>query len=60
VQWERDAEEAVMPFYESDPRLLTVDEYLAFEEKSAIRHEFVGGLMHAQATTSSSTIPISS
>lgn len=45
------AEEAAKPLYESEPRLLSVDEYLALEEKSAIRHEFVGGLMHAMSGT---------
>lgn len=33
----------------STPGLLTVEEYLAFEETSEIRHEFVGGMLHAMA-----------
>lgn len=45
------AEEAAMPFYDNEPRLLTVEEYLSLEEKSAIRHEFLGGLMHAMSGT---------
>jgi Uma2 family endonuclease len=32
--------------------LLTVDEYLAFEEQSEIRHEYVGGEIHAMAGAS--------
>jgi Uma2 family endonuclease len=32
--------------------MLTVDEYLAFEERSCVRHEFVAGTLIAQAGTS--------
>jgi Uma2 family endonuclease len=32
--------------------MLTLEEYLEFEEHSAVRHEYVGGVLHAQAGTS--------
>lgn len=32
--------------------LLTVEEYLAFEEHSDVRHEYVGGEIHAMAGAS--------
>jgi Uma2 family endonuclease len=32
--------------------LLTVEEYLAFEEQSDVRHEYVGGEIHAMVGAS--------
>ena len=45
----RTATEAARPEYEVQPRLMSVDEYLSFEEASPIRHEYIGGLVHAMS-----------
>jgi Uma2 family endonuclease len=41
------ATEAARAMYEVQPRLLSVDEYLSFEQESPIRHEYIGGHVHA-------------
>lgn len=40
---------AAMDSHAAPPGLLTIDEYLAFEETSPVRHEYVGGTLYALA-----------
>jgi Uma2 family endonuclease len=42
-------EEPQSAYARAQPPLLTVDEYMEFEEQSSFRHEYVNGVMHAMS-----------
>jgi hypothetical protein len=42
-------EEPQSAYARAQPPLLTVDEYMEFEEQSSFRHEYVNGVVHAMS-----------